>query len=280
MIIKCWGTRGSIPVSGREYLKYGGDTTCIEIRSKKDDVIIIDTGSGIRELGKKMLMEKRDKFTILFTHFHWDHIMGFPFFRPIYNEGTMIDFYGCAFDQGSIEEMISKTMVSPHFPVNFNEVKAAFSYVTVCSRSFQINTIAVTPIMLSHPNMGLGYKFVEDGKTFVFITDNELTYKHPGGLDFEDYRAFASDADLLLHDSEYIGEEYEAKKTWGHSIYNDALRLAMESGAKGFGLCHHNQNRTDDEQDAIVADCHRIIAGGKRPSLNCFAVYQGMEIAL
>ncbi|MBF0318281.1 MAG: MBL fold metallo-hydrolase [Nitrospirae bacterium] len=279
MIIKCWGARGSIPVSGKDYLKYGGDTTCIEIRPKNGDIIIIDTGSGIRELGKKMLDEKRDKFNIIFTHFHWDHIMGFPFFRPIYNEGTRIDFYGCAFVQGSIEEMISKTMVSPHFPVNFNEVKATFSYVTVCSRSFNINSITVTPIMLSHPNQGLGYKFEEDGKTFVFITDNELTYKHPGGLDYEDYRDFAANADLLFHDSEYMEEEYEAKKTWGHSIYKDSLRLAIESGVKSFGLYHHNQNRTDDEQDAIVEDCQRIIARKNSP-LKCFAVYQGMEIVL
>ncbi|KWT83452.1 MBL fold metallo-hydrolase [Candidatus Magnetominusculus xianensis] len=279
MIIKCWGARGSIPVSGRDYLKYGGDTTCIEIRTKDDNIIIIDTGSGIRELGKKVFEEKRDRFSILFTHFHWDHIMGFPFFRPINNEGTSIDFYGCAFDQGSIEEMISKTMVSPHFPVNFNEVKAKFSYVTVCSTSFHIGSVAVTPIMLSHPNKGLGYKFVEDGKVFLFITDNELTYKHPGGLDFEDYREFCSNADLLMHDSEYVEEEYEAKRTWGHSIYNDALRLAMESGVKSFGLYHHNQNRTDDAQDAIVGECQRIIAE-KKSALNCFAVYQGMVIAL
>ncbi|MBF0516666.1 MAG: MBL fold metallo-hydrolase [Nitrospirae bacterium] len=279
MNIKCWGARGSIPVSGRDYLKYGGDTTCIEIRTKDDEIIIIDTGSGIRELGKKLIMEKRDKFSILFTHFHWDHIMGFPFFRPIYKEGTKIDFYGCAFEQGSIEEMISKTMVSPHFPVNFNEVKATFSYATVCSMSFKVNSVMVTPIMLSHPNRGLGYKFVEDGKTFIFITDNELTYKHPGGLNFEDYREFCADADLLLHDSEYIGEEYDEKRTWGHTIYNDALRLAIESGVKSFGLFHHNQNRTDDAQDAILEDCQRIIAE-KRSTLNCFAVYQGMEIAL
>ncbi|MCG6553480.1 MAG: MBL fold metallo-hydrolase [Candidatus Magnetominusculus sp. LBB02] len=279
MVIKCWGARGSIPVSGREYLKYGGDTTCIEIRTKNGEIIIIDTGSGIRELGKKVLIEKRTKFNILFTHFHWDHIMGFPFFRPIYNEGTKIDFYGCAFSEGSIEQIISKTMVSPHFPVNFNEVKAAFSYTAVCSASFQIDSITVTPIMLSHPNMGLGYKLIEDGKTFVFITDNELTYKHPGGLTFEEYRVFSTNADLLLHDSEYVAEEYEAKRTWGHSIYNDTLRLAMESGAKSFGLFHHNQNRTDDAQDAIVDDCQRIIAKTGSP-LNCFAAYQGMEITL
>ncbi|MBF0487312.1 MAG: MBL fold metallo-hydrolase [Nitrospirae bacterium] len=279
MIIKCWGARGSIPVSGRDYLKYGGDTTCIEIRTKNDEIIIIDTGSGIRELGKRMVVEKRDKFSIIFTHFHWDHIMGFPFFRPIYSEGTKIDFYGCAFEQGSIEEMISKTMVSPHFPVNFNEVKATFSYVTVCSTAFQIDSVTVIPIMLSHPNRGLGYKFVEDAKTFVFITDNELTYKHPGGLNYEDYREFASGANLLIHDSEYIVDEYEAKKTWGHSIYNDSLRLAMESGVKSFGLFHHNQNRTDGEEDAIVEDCRKIIAE-KRSALDCFAVYQGMEITL
>ncbi len=279
MIVRCWGARGSIPVSGREYLKYGGDTTCIEIRTKNGEVIIIDAGSGIREFGKRMLNEKRTRFSLLFTHAHWDHIMVFPFFRPIYREGTMIDFYGCAFSEGTLQDIVSTTMVSPHFPVNFKEVKAEFSYNSLCEKSIQIDTVAVSSIMLSHPNQGLGYKFVEDGKSFVFITDNELTYKHPGGLDFKDYVEFSRGADVLFHDSEYVEEEYGEKITWGHSVYKDSLRLAIEAQVKQFGLFHHNQNRTDDAEDEIVLDCQRIIKENNSP-LNCFAVYQGQEIIL
>ena len=124
MIIRCWGARGSIPVSGKEYLKYGGSTTCLELRTKDDEIIIIDAGSGIRKLGNNLLDENRYEYSILFTHAHWDHVLGLPFFKPIYVEGTHINVFGCPFTQESVEQMISRTMAHPNFPVNFEEVKS------------------------------------------------------------------------------------------------------------------------------------------------------------
>lgn len=279
MIITCWGARGSIPVSGREYLKYGGSTTCIEIRTKNDEVIIIDAGSGIRKLGKKLLEEDRKKYSLIFTHAHWDHILGFPFFKPIYIKGTYIDMFGCPFAQESIKQMISRTMTYPNFPVNFEDINAEISYHGECEDSFSINSMVVTPILLSHPNQGIGYKFVEDNKCFVFLTDNELTFRHPGGLDYQDYLNFSLNADLLIHDSEFTEGEYRVTKAWGHSVYNDALKLALEAKVKNFGLFHHNQERTDEALDKIVEDCQRIIADSNA-SLECFALYEGMEIKL
>src|SRR5512137_2139442 len=108
MLIRCWGARGSIPVSGSEYLRYGGDTPCVEIRTADDDIVIIDAGSGIRRLGNRLLAEKRHDYTLIFTHAHWDHIMGFPFFRPIYRSNTHIAMLGCPFAQASVREMISR----------------------------------------------------------------------------------------------------------------------------------------------------------------------------
>ncbi len=279
MIITCWGSRGSIPVSGREYLKYGGSTPCMEIRTNDDEIIIIDAGSGIRKLGNKLLNENRKKYSIIFTHAHWDHILGFPFFKPIYIKGTYIDMFGCPFAQESIKQMISQTMVHPNFPVNFEDINADISYHGECEDSFSINSMTVTPILLSHPNQGIGYKFVEDDKCFVFLTDNELTFKHPGGLDYQDYLNFSSNADLLIHDSEFTEEEYKITNEWGHSVYNDALKLALEAKVKIFGLFHHNQERTDTALDKIVEDCRRIIKS-ENASLECFAVYEGMEIKL
>ena len=255
MIIKCWGARGSIPVSGEEYLKYGGSTTCIEVRTRDDEVIIIDAGSGIRRLGNKLLKENRHEFNMLFTHAHWDHVLGFPFFKPVYSKGTHISVFGCPFAQESVKQMISQTMVHPNFPVNFEDVEAEVSYHGACEHSFSIKSMLVTPIFLSHPDRGIGYRFVEDGKCFVFLTDNELAFKHPGGLDYRDYVNFASNADLLIHDAEYTEEEYEKTKTWGHSIYEDALNLALEAGVRQFGLFHHNQDRTDEALDEIVQNC-------------------------
>jgi phosphoribosyl 1,2-cyclic phosphodiesterase len=277
MLVRCWGARGSIPVSGNEYLRYGGDTPCIEIRTANDGIVIIDAGSGIRRLGHRLLEEKRHDYTLIFTHVHWDHLMGFPFFRPIYRSGTQIAVVGCPYTQISVREMISRIMTPPNFPVSFEEVKADIRYQEDCRETIQIDGLTVTPIPISHPNQGNGYRFEENGKSFVFLTDNELTYRHPGGLEYRDYAAFASGADLLIHDAEYRPQEYHLTRTWGHSVFTDALRLALDAGVRRLGLFHHNQERTDDAVDEMVAECRRMAVG---LPLECFAMHQGMEIAL
>ena len=279
MIIKCWGARGSIPVSGKEYIKYGGSTTCMEVRSKNGEIIIIDAGSGIRKLGIKLLEEKKYSYDIVFTHAHWDHLLGFPFFKPIYTQKARIKMYGYPFAQKSIKELLKISMTPPYFPVNYEDIKANISYHEACKDKFHIDSVTVIPISLSHPNGGLGYKFIEDNKSFVFLTDNELTFKHPGGLDYKDYMDFSSGADLLIHDCEYTQKDYKTKKGWGHSIYKDALKLAMEANVKKFGLFHHNQEREDKDLDKIVKDCKQIIKKEKS-KLKCFAVYEGMQIKL
>ena len=278
MLIRCWGSRGSIPVSGKEYLKYGGDTTCIELRTKDDNIVIIDAGSGIRRLGNSLVKEKRKELNIIFTHAHWDHILGFPFFKPLYIKDTRINMLGASLAQESIKQIISKTMQAPNFPVRFEDMKAEISYIGACPEWFRIKGLSIESIHLSHPNQGMGYKFTEDGKNFVFITDNELTYIHPGGLKFEDYIEFSRGVNLLIHDSEYLPEEYNKfTKTWGHSVYLDSLTLALEAGAKRFGLFHHNQERTDEQIDSMVTDCRRIIRE-RGSNMECFAVAKDMEI--
>jgi len=277
MLIRCWGARGSIPVSGRDYLRYGGDTPCIEVRTRNDDIIIIDAGSGIRRLGNRLLAEERHDFTIIFTHAHWDHIMGFPFFNPIYLPETRISLLGCPFAQASVKAMISRIMAPPNFPVKFEDVTAEIRYQDTCQDTLTLGSLSITPIPLSHPNQGMGYRFDEAGKSFVFLTDNELTYRHPGGMGYEDYCSFARGADLLIHDAEYLPADYRLTRTWGHSVYTDALQLALDAGASRLGLFHHNQERTDRAVEEMVEECRRIATG--RP-LQCFAVYQDMEIAL
>jgi len=279
MIIRFWGARGSIPVSGKEYLKYGGNTTCVEIETKNKKTIIIDSGTGIRKLGNKLVKENKKKYNIIFTHSHWDHILGFPFFKPLYIKGTEIEMYGCPFSQESIKKIISGMMNPPYFPVDFSRVKSKISYSNYCEKEFEIDSVRIKPILLSHPNQGMGYKFSEDGKSFVFLTDNELTYKHSGGLEFNDYRIFCENADLLVHDSEYTSEEYKFTKTWGHSVYTDAIKLAIESKVKRFVLWHHNQERTDIQLDKIIDNC-KTIAKKTGLNLDIFAAQEEMEIEL
>ncbi|MBI5242095.1 MAG: MBL fold metallo-hydrolase [Elusimicrobia bacterium] len=279
MLIKFWGARGSIPVSGREYLRYGGDTTCVELRAAGGEVVIIDAGSGIRRLGKRLMKEGRQSFILLFTHSHWDHVMGFPFFLPIYFKGTRLRMMGCPFAQKAVKDVIARTMQPPVFPVKFDDIGAKFAYSEICAEPFRIGGMRVEPVLLSHPNRGLGYRFIERGKSFVFLTDNELGLVHPGGLALKDYVEFCRGADLLVHDCEYLDSEYPKRRAWGHSTLSQALRLALASSVRRLGLFHHNQERTDAQIDAMVRECRARIRR-ERSRLKCFAVSEGLTIRL
>jgi len=279
MRIKFWGARGSIPVSGKNYNKYGGCTTCVEVRSRKDELIIVDAGSGIRPLGKELLKNSHNNLNMLFTHSHWDHVLGFPFFAPIYSKKTHINIMGCSFSSDPVREIIAKTMQPPGFPVKFEEIEARFDFGSICAGGCDIGGLQVLPIELSHPNQGLGYKFTEGGKSFAFLTDNELGFMHPGGRKPEDYEAFSRGADLLVHDADYTPEEYPRRRTWGHSTWEQALDLALKSEVRALGLFHHNQDRLDRDLDRIVAECQRR-ARRARSRLKCFAVKEGQEIKL
>ena len=207
MFVKIWGARGSIPVSGQEYIKYGGDTTCIEIRSKNDKIIIIDAGTGIRKLGKALLAQGLCSYDLIFTHAHWDHVMGFPFFRPLYSDRTSLHVHGCPFAEEFVRTMLARMLSPPNFPVNYGDLQARIEYSDGCPDKFQIDSITVVPIDISHPGGGKGYRFVEDGRCFVFLTDHELGHTHAGGRTHEDYLRFCARADLLIHDAEFTGEE-------------------------------------------------------------------------
>ncbi len=279
MHIKCWGSRGSIPVSGEEYIKYGGDTTCLEIRTKNDDIIIVDAGTGIRRLGNRLIDENRYMYNLIFTHAHWDHLMGFPFFKPLYSEKAEFKMYRCPFHSKFVETILSRIMTPPSFPVRYSEISAKMEYVGAFTTAFEIGSVTVTPIPISHPNNGSGYKFTEDGKSFVFLTDNELGFIHPGGLTYKDYLEFSKGADLLIHDAEYTPEEYSSTIEWGHSVYTETLDLAIEAGVKQLGLFHLNQERTDRQVDKMVEACRQTIAG-KNHNLECFAVGCDMTFVL
>jgi phosphoribosyl 1,2-cyclic phosphodiesterase len=279
MFIKCWGTRGSIPVSGRRYVKYGGDTTCLEIRSKNSDVVVIDAGSGIRKLGNEFLRSCEKHCNFLFTHIHWDHILGFPFFRPLYVDDFKIAIYQGPYKGDFIRKALADVMKAPFFPLTYSDIKADITYVENTSEQFAIGSIDITPIALSHPNGAFGYKLIENDKTFIFMTDNELNYLHKDGLSFDDYVEFCSGADLLIHDAEYTPAEYEQYRGWGHSVYTDVVELALQAGVAKLGLHHINAERDDMAMDSILKDCRRIIQK-KKSFLECFVAGCETEIYL
>jgi phosphoribosyl 1,2-cyclic phosphodiesterase len=284
MKIKIWGCRGSIPTPGPATLRYGGNSTCVEIRTSRGQLIIVDAGSGVRNLGWVLSQEKGlPQIRFFFTHSHWDHLVGFPFFQPAYSENSYITFCSGPHAQDSIRTYLTHQMQAPYFPVDFNLLRAKFDFR--CERPHmepgpcRLDGLEVLPVSLSHPNGGYGYKFIEQGKTFVFLTDNELGFEHEGGVSWEEYVDFCRGVDLLFHDAQYTGEEYKLTRGWGHSTFADATDLAIEAGVKRLGLIHHDPSRTDDDLDRQGAFCQeRIRLAGS--AVECLVIAEGMVIEL
>ena len=283
MKIKIWGCRGSLTTPGYTTLRYGGYTTCLEIRNAENQVIVVDAGSGMRNLGKALVSEPGlDQITLIFTHAHWDHLSGFPFFIPAYLPRFTIHLCGGPNAQQSIEKYLKHQMGAPYFPVEFQHLKAKILFG--CDESpihwtnpSNPNKMVVESIPLNHPDGGYGFKFIENGKSFVFLTDNELSVSHGNGFSREKYVEFCQGADLLFHDAQYTAEEYEKTRGWGHSTYSDVIQLAVDARVKKLGLFHHDPDRTDDDLDAQVVQCRDQfkLQGGEG---ECFACVEGMTL--
>jgi len=271
MDIKCWGSRGSISVSGKQYIKYGGDTTCIEVTAKTGETIVIDAGTGIRQLGNSLIERNISEYFLLFTHAHWDHVLGIAFFRPLQFSKVKVNIQDRKFSNMSTEDMLGKVMKEPFFPICLKDLRADIQFDPSLNGTFHIGSVTIETIPTSHSGGGLGYKFTEDEKSFVFLTDNELGFNHPDGRGFDAYVTFSENADLLIHDGEYTENEYKRKKSWGHSSIQDVLQLAVKANVKKLGVFHLNQNRTDEQMDKIIHTC-RLDLKKKRSTLDCFAV--------
>jgi phosphoribosyl 1,2-cyclic phosphodiesterase len=279
MLIRCWGARGSVPVSGRQYLVYGGDTTCVEVRTGKGEVIVLDAGTGIRPLGVRLVEEGVRRIHLLFTHFHWDHLQGFPFFRPLYRPETELFVAGRDFYHDSLEHALKRVMRAPFFPVNWEEIPSRIRFEELGEGEFSIDSVKLSTVAISHPNFGLGYRLEEGGRSFVFIPDNELDFIHPGGLEFDAYVGFCRGADLLVHDAEYKRDDYRTTRTWGHSLYESTVELAVRAGVRRLGLHHHNQDRPDVEVDGIVEDSRRLLRE-RQSGAECVGMAAGLEFVI
>ncbi len=280
MRITIWGCRGSVPAPGPETLRYGGNTTCLEIRATDNALFIVDAGSGLRKLGKKLLDEAELKeFCLILTHSHWDHLLGFPFFLPGYFSRFSIHVCGGPGARDSLRDYLARPMEPPYFPVDFGTMKANFTFCQDCPGDRCHPTMRMAPVPLSHPNGGYGYRFVENGRTFVFLTDNEIGFPHPGGLSRTDYVAACRGADLLIHDAQYTDEDYKITRGWGHSTFAATVDLALEAGVKRLGLFHHDPDRTDEDLERQLAWCRqRIAAAGAK--IDCFACAEGQTLEL
>ncbi len=249
MIIRFYGTRGSIPVAGKGTKKYGGNTTCLYVESKYGEVLVIDAGTGIRQLGVHLIQNKKEKIHLLFTHYHWDHIQGFPFFVPVFIKNNTVKIYGSK-KESTTRKALSYQMTRPYFPVEMNLLPAKISYHELQKRN-TIAGITIQTIVNNHPNYTLGLKLSEGKRSFVLLTDNEL-YAKNGNTPYEDFVEFIKGVDFCIHDAQYTEEIYDKRIGWGHSTYTQVMRLVKDAGVKKVFFTHHDHGSDDQTIDSIV----------------------------
>lgn len=262
MKVKFWGVRGSIASPGPKTVRYGGNTTCIEIRTDNNELIILDAGTGIFPLSQTLLAELPVTANVLITHSHWDHIQGLPFFIPNFIPGNTLRLHG-GFDPVSgkgIEQVMAVQLQYSYFPVREAEMKARIEYVTlVPGESIQIGSATVTPYMLNHPVIDFGYRIESNGKSVFFTGDHEPPYNiyAPGDDGYEEYQIFVDDKTNMIHsaiqdvdvfiaDSSYTDAEYPTKLGWGHGTFSSSIASARRANAKVLFCTHHEPTRSDD----------------------------------
>ena len=268
MKFKFWGVRGSIPTPGPKTVKYGGNTTCIEIRTSANDLLILDAGTGIHALAQTLLNQNPLTAHILITHTHWDHIQGLPFFLPLFSPNNQVYVYGGLdpVTQQGIERALTVQLQYSYFPISEAQLKARIHYRTLKpAEAVQIGSATVTPIVLSHPVLNFGYRVDDsDGSSLFFTGDYEMPLNpyRPDEADYAPTQQFIDDkfrdvlaamhgVDALIVDTSYTDEEYEKRIGWGHGTYRSALMLAKQAKAKKLFFTHHEPVRSDDELEAI-----------------------------
>jgi ribonuclease BN (tRNA processing enzyme) len=244
----------------------------------------VDAGSGLRNLGKALVQDPTvSEIRFFFTHGHMDHLLGFPFFEPAYFSRYSIILCEGPHAQHTARKYLGRQMEEPYFPVSFERLKARFVFRCEQARpeasGCYVCGIECCPVPLSHPNGGYGFKFKDEGKKFVFLTDNELGFRHPNGRSRAEYVEFCRGAHLLLHDAQYTEAEYEETRGWGHSTYADATDLALDAGVERLGLFHHDPDRTDEDLDRQVEFCRERIRE-RGSALECFAAVEGMVLEI
>jgi phosphoribosyl 1,2-cyclic phosphodiesterase len=279
MQVTFFGVRGSCPAPGPEFIKYGGNTACVHVCLNDGTDIILDAGTGIKNLGQK-LVKKTNDIHLLITHNHWDHIQGFPFFAPIYQpqRNIFITPGQISFDA---DNAILEQMSGSYFPVDYKTLPSNIHVVPQPKkvRSWNIGKAKISRLAMNHPGSGSSYRIEADGKKIAYITDNELYPPCNKNTDFLDWVEFSRDADLIIHDSQYMFSDMPAKLGWGHSIAEEAVKLAMGSRAKRMALYSHDHIRTDDEITKIEDHCQEIIKIGGA-DLELFAAAEGLSIIL
>lgn len=273
MKITFWGTRGSIPTPGQRTVRYGGNTACVEVRDDSGSLLILDAGTGLRELGQSLNGKDPYSIDLLLSHLHWDHIQGIPFFRPAYDARSELRIYGPA-QSRSLKDLLGLGMDDPFFPVDLDGLPIKLTIAEVRSgerRSVGRFTIQAAGIF--HPAPALAYRIESGGRSLVYATDTE----DPFSGKVNPVIPLSKGAHTLIHDAQYLDNDF--KRTWGHSTVDKAIDVAVEAGVKRLVLYHHDPDRSDDALDQIELEAqeraHKLL-----PGLEVVAASEGLELEI
>ncbi|HXX28156.1 MAG TPA: MBL fold metallo-hydrolase [Terriglobales bacterium] len=259
MRIKFWGVRGSTPAPQPENMRYGGNTSCVEVRHG-DQLYVLDCGTGFRVLGQALRKEFNGSPVsahVFVSHFHWDHIQGLPFFGPLYDNRENHFQFHCSNRTRSLKEVFEAQMASPYFPVGLHQMQARQDFYNLNEGPLDLGDVRLETMWLNHPQGCMGFRIETRDGVMVYATDNE-----PGDSVFDrNVRQLAAGADVLIYDAQYLPDEYLARRRgWGHSHWREAVNVAMESGAKELVLFHHDPDHNDSCIDQAVKEARNYYA--------------------
>ncbi|MCC6929234.1 MAG: MBL fold metallo-hydrolase [Gemmatimonadaceae bacterium] len=269
-------------------MRYGGNTTCVEVRTDDNHLVVLDAGTGIRELGRSLVADgsgRPIRGEIFFSHAHWDHIQGLPFFTPTFQAGNHFTLWGSPSLERSLEVVLRQQMSPVVFPVNFDQLSARMEVRTLAGPRYDGPGYELQTINVRHPGSALGFRVSANhdaNRSVIFIPDNELDPfgDHADSASSRDALVdFARGAKVLIHDAMYTGTEYMEHRGWGHSSYRDAVDFAIAAEVETLVLFHHEPDRSDEAMDEMLALCHKMVLE-RNGSVNVIAAAEGMELTL